>query len=349
LNVDVFGIVFLVAGIPITLVTAVYAHSMFLYARGDLAQQKGNLEKSRDYFLKAATGLNPIGRGIAYAGLARVYLRLNQPDEALAALRQTLQRARSPGVIMAAYQLFSDATLNPHLQAAPATVLEEAERLVAATGMAKSLKAIAYAQFSGAYYRLGQFAEARRVAGVALEADPLNTTALFTLGWLDMAYGDLKAARERFIVLNNVSQKDQRPLGIYGLGAIAFYEGDLTEAESVFERAAREGGKILEPFAHSRRVMSLALAGKNSAESLAAAERTTAELRARGSLTSQSSIEWLLAMAKAFSDGNPALAREAAAKAPAEERAEAEALADALPMGKCAAGWLKNSTATALA
>lgn len=320
---DILEISFLVLGIPATLLTAVYAHSMVLYARGDLAQQKGQFDLALQRFRQAAQGINPIGRGVAYAGMARTYLKVNQPDEAVAALRETVVRAKSPPIILAAYQLFADAALHPSLKAKPADVLLEAEKLILATGMATTIKAVALGQFAGAWYRLADAAQSSRVADLALQNDKLNTTALFSRGWMDLAEGNLVAAREHFTTLMNVNQADQKPLGRYGLAMANFVDGKWNDAVTGFSESAKAGGKLLEPFAWARQSMAQNMNGQYGADALSSAERAVTELRGRGSLSAQSNINWLLAMARAYHQQNLAAATAAAESAPAEEKAEA--------------------------
>lgn len=337
---DLFSILFFVVGVPLTLVTAVYAHATYIYARGDIAQQKGRYDDAIRHFTRAAKGRNPMGRGVAYAGLARTYVKKGDPDEALTALREAAQRTRTPSVVLAIYQIFADAAQHPALKADRAEVLAEAERLATVTGIAAPLKAVILGQISGAAYRVGRPADALRIAQNALALDALNTTALFTAGWLDLAYGRTAEAKERFTALANVNTKDQRPLGSYGLGVAAFYEGRLDEADELFTKAVESGGLVLEPFAGARLAMSRALVGKDAYVPLKKAETAADTLLSKGMLRSDTGLRWLLDMARAFADGNAKAAAAAAEKAPGEERAEALALARIAETQRPVTGWL---------
>lgn len=331
---------FLVVGVPMTLVTAVYAYATYVYARGDIAQQKGRYDDAVRHFTRAATGRNPMGRGVAYAGLARTYVKMGDPDAALTALREAAQRTRTPSVVLAIYQIFADAAQHPALKADRAEVLAEAERLATATGIAAPMKAVILGQISGAAYRVGRPADALRIAQKALALDALNPTALFTAGWLDLAFGRAAEAQERFTALANVNTKDQRPLGTYGLGVGAFYEGRLGDAEEMFTKAAETGGLVLEPFAQARLAMTRALTGKDAYAPLKKAEAAAETLLGKGMLRSDTGLRWLLDMARAYADGNAKAAATAAEAAPGEERAEALALAKIADTQRPVPGWL---------
>lgn len=343
---DLFSILFFVIGAPLTLVTAVYAHATFLYARGDLAQQKGRYDDAVRHFTKAATGRNPMGRSVAWAGLARTRLKMGEPDLALEALRNAAARNRTPAVILAVYQLFADAAQHPALKAERDAVLAEAEKLAIATGMPAPMKAVVLGQIAGAWYRIGRPEAAYALAKRALELDALNSSALFTAGWLALAYGDDAGAEARFQALANVNAKDQRPLGSYGLATTAFYRGRFAEAEELYAKAAETGGLVLEPFAEARLAVTRALLGKDGFEPVKKAERAAAALREKGMLRSDTGLRWLVEMARAFAEGNPAAAAAAADDAPAEERAEAAALAAIAASQQARLGWLPAPAAT---
>lgn len=331
---------FLVVGVPLTLVTLVYAHSTYLYARGDIAQQKGRYDDAIRHFTKAATGRNPLGRGVAYAGLARTYVKKGDPDAALEALRQAAQRTRTPSVVLAIYQIFADAAQHPALQADRGAVLAEAERLATVTGIAAPMKAVILGQIAGAAYRVGRHPEALRIANKALELDALNPASLFTAGWLELAYGRIAEAKERFTALANVNAKDQRPLGAYGLGCAAFYEGRYDDADDMFTKSVESGGLVLEPFAGARLAMTRALTGKDAYVPLKKAEAAAETLLTKGMLRSDTGLRWLLEMARAYADGNAKAAAAAAEAAPGEEKAEALALAKIAETQRTTVGWL---------
>lgn len=337
---DLFSILFFVVGVPLTLVTAVYAHATFVYARGDIAQQKERYDDAIRHFTRAATGRNPMGRGVAYAGLARTYVKKGDPDTALTALREAAQRTRTPSVVLAIYQIFADAAQHPALTADRGEVLAEAERLATVTGIAAPMKAVILGQIAGAAYRVGRPGDALRIAQDALALDALNPTALFTAGWLALAYGRAAEAKERFTALANVNVKDQRPLGSYGLGVTAFYEGRLDEADDMFAKSVAAGGLVLEPFAGARLAMTRALLEKDAYAPLKKAEAAAETLLTKGSLRSDTGLRWLLDMARAFADGNAKAALAAADAAPGEERAEALALAKIAETRRPVVGWL---------
>jgi tetratricopeptide (TPR) repeat protein len=336
---DLFSILFFVFGVPLTLVTAVYAHSTLLYARGDLAQQKGRLDQAERLFKKAATGRNPLGRAIAFTALGRVYLKMNEPARAMEALREAMRRAKTPAVVMATHQLYIEAAQHPAFAGDRGEVLREAEKLMTATGMARPLKAVVFMSIAGAWYRQQNLAEAARLTAVTLEHDALQPAGLFLAGWVDLAQGKRESAKARFTALTNVSAKDQKPLGPYGLGALAFFGGDLGDAESFFQKAVESGGRLLEPFALARLSMTRALLGKDAYDPLKRAHEVVKDLAARGALKPDSGAHWLLAMARAYADGNPQAAVLAAEAAPVEDRAEAAHLARILETGKRSAGW----------
>ena len=337
---DLFSILFFVLGVPITLITAVYAHSTYLYARGDLAQQKGRLDDAARLFTRAATGLNPLGRSIAYTALGRVYLKKGEPDRALPTLREALVRSKTPSVILATYQVFIEAAQHPAFTGDRAQALREVERLITATGMGHPHKAVVFMQLAGAWYRLQNLAEAARLAGITLEHDAIQPSGLFLAGWIALARGDLEAAKTHFTALTNVSAKDQRPLGPYGLGAIAFFAGDLADAEHHFGRTVELGGLLLEPFALARLSMTRALLGKDAYEPLKRAHEAVERLSDHGSLKADSGAHWLLAMARAYADGNTKAATLAAESAPPEDRREADHLVKILETGTRTAGWV---------
>lgn len=323
-----------------TLLTAVYAHSTFRYARGDLAQQAGRYEDAIRLFRLAAEGRNPIGRGVAYTALARVYLKLNRSEEALQALRQAASRTKTPSIVLAIYQLFADTAALP-ATADKEAVLHEGEKLVLATGMPKTMKAVALGQFAGVWYRLGNYTEAARVSALALANDPLNGPALFTAGWLDLGRGEFSQAKERFVALVNLSANDQKQLGAYGQGALAFAEGRWSDAEEFFRKVAKPAAAMLEPIANARLAMALALQGKDGAQALKKAESALTSLRERGLIRAESGAHWLVKMAAAYVTGNPQAARQAEEAAPAEEKPEAAWFSEVLEHGTRSKGWLQ--------
>lgn len=327
---DLLNWIVVLVGLPLTLLTAVYAHAMYLYARGDLAQQKGKLDEAAQRFRNAATSRNPIGRGVAYVALARVLLKQGKPAEALVALRQALTRTRTPSVILAAYQLFADLALTlPPPQRAE--TLAEAERLLTATRMPAPLRAILLTQFAGACMKQARFDDARRLASEALRQDPLQPTALFLAGWLALQAGEIRVAEETFRKITRVNERDQRPLGLYGLGAAAFYAGRLDEAAELFEKTRREGSRLLAPFALARKAITLTLKGEDASHTLNQAE---AALREIASLRpEEQSSRWLIRMARAYAESDAAVAEAAMQAAPPSEKIEAEVLA-ALLLGQ---------------
>jgi tetratricopeptide (TPR) repeat protein len=338
--VDILNLVFLVVGIPATLVTAIYAHSTIRYARGDLAQQAGRYEDAVRFFRKAAQGRNPFGRGIAFAALGRVYLKMGKPQEALAALREAALRSKVPSVILAIYQVWADAAVHPSMNADREDALREAEKLVAATGMPKTMKAVSLGQLASAWYRIGNFAEASRAADQTLAYDALNASGLFTGGWLDLAHGNLSRARERFTALANLSNKDQKNLGTYGLGAVSFAEGNLAGAEEFFGKAAATSPVMLEPFVHARLSITRTLLEKDGYEPVKKAEAALADLQKRGAIRKESGAHWLVAKARAFAEGNSAAVKNAAEQAANDDRPEADSLAATFLSKKPAQGWL---------
>ncbi len=336
---DLFSILFFVVGVPLTILTAVYAHATFLYARGDIAQQEGKLELAEKRFTKAARGLNPIGRGATLTALARVQLRMNRPDDAIQTLRRAAPKTKNPGIVLALYQLLIDAALHPEVSTPAADLLHDVERLLESTRMPATLRAMLLGQFAHAWARLENTDEARRLVETALAKDGLNPGALFTKGWLSLRDGDLDVARESFDKLSVVREKDQRPLGLYGLGTAAFYAGNLEEADRLYARALAEGSPLLEPFAAARAALVHQVLGKDAAGMLRRAEEAAEKLRSRKSLATHSSVDWLLAIARAWVHQDAAKAREALDAAPVTERAEAAALASALLPKVDTQGW----------
>ncbi len=337
---DLFSILFFVVGVPLTILTGIYAHAMYLYARGDLAQQKGRYEESVRRFTKAATGINPIGRGMAWAALGRVYLKMGRPDDALEPLRQALTKTKMPAAILAAYQLFADTALHPDLKGDARTVLAEGEMLMEKTRMPGPMKAMLCSQFAHAWMRLGDAERAGSMIEAALAQDAINPSALYLQGWTRLQQGDLDGAEESFKKLLGVRQKDQRPLGLYGLGTVAFYRGDLPRADELYVKAVGEGSNLLEPFARARLALVRTHTGQGEVdENIRKAEGVLNELFTRGIVGRNSGARWVVAMARAWRDQDVDEARAAVELAPEPERAEALRLAAVVTGNGDTGGW----------
>lgn len=327
---DLFSIIFFAVGVPLTILTAIYAHSTYRYARADLAQQAGRYEEAERRFLKSAQGINPFGRGIAYAALANVYLKTGRPHDAVEALRETVQRTKTPGTVMAAYQLFIDAALHPDNRGTPNGYLAEGEQLLTATRMPGGMKAVIYGQYAHTWWKLGNLVETKRLVALAQENDGLNPTGLYLGGWLSLGEGQVEEAEEQFRTLSASRDKDQRPLGVYGLATSAFYQGDLQQADYLYGRVIAEGSKLIEPFTYARMAITRQLLGQDPKEVLVKAETSLHDLQKRNNLPQDSSAKWLIHMARAYLENHRQYAREALDMAPSHERNEAEALAAGL-------------------
>jgi tetratricopeptide (TPR) repeat protein len=338
---DLFSIIFLVVGVPLTILTAIYAHAMYLYARGDIAQQKGELEHSEKRFLKAVHSWNPIGRGMACAALGRVYLKMNRPDDAIAQLRSALTLTKMPSAIMAAYQLYADTALHADLAQDPKDLLREGQRLLDATRMPGTLKAMLYAQFAHAWSTLGDFEMAESLGSIALEKDRLNPSALYVKAWLSLQAGRIEEAENLFRTLTASGPKDQRPLGHYGLATAAFYSGRLAEADELYGKTIDNGSVLIEPFARARRAITRSINGQPEAsENLRKSEAVLDDLFSRGVLGRNSGARWLVAMARAYVEKNSSAARIALTMAPEAEKPEASRLAAALTGETVQSSWI---------
>ena len=327
---DLFSIIFFAVGVPLTILTAIYAHSTYRYARADLAQQAGRYDEAERRLKKAATGINPFGRGIAYAALANIYLKTGRPHDAVASLRETVQRTKTPGTVMAAYQLFIDAALHPDNPGTPDGYLGEGEKLLTATRMPGGMKGVLYGQYAHTWWKLGNLTETKRLIDLALDSDPLNASALYLAAWLELSEGRVEEAEDHFRNLAAVRDKEQRPLGVYGLATSAFYQDDLKQADYLYGRVIAEGSKLIEPFTYARMVICRQLMGQEARNLLVKAEKSLHDLQKRQNLPQDSSAKWLIHMARAYLEGNREYAREALRMAPPQERSEAEALASGL-------------------